>query len=415
MEGLDFELPIELISLFFTKQKPRFMKRLFLVALAATLLSGCYTKSSTYLFSLGDGPEEIYQDSIAFTRQSRLIIFPVTIQGKTYRFLFDTGAPMVVSEELAKTLKMKRVSRKSVGDSQGKREKLNYVRMDEITVGHKSFTNLTAIVADLKRAPAINCLNIDGIVGGNLMRMAIWDIDYEKEVMYFTNDFEHFEPDTNAFVMPFETKVTGTPIVTLVVESDTLKNITFDTGSAGGLSVFKERIKSDSIKPAQLSYGYHSQGLFGSTPDTNRYAEASLVFENGRAPLPVLTMDTRWTKDILGQRFFQDYRIVLNWLEKKAYLSPVSAPEKPTYLGISAFFEEGKMYVGTIVFGSEADLHGLKPGDQIIQVNGMNLESASVEDYCKLLELWRSDNPDITVTVKDKQPLVLKEVPLFAE
>jgi C-terminal processing protease CtpA/Prc len=57
----------------------------------------------------------------------------------------------------------------------------------------------------------------------------------------------------------------------------------------------------------------------------------------------------------------------------------------------------------------------LKPGDQIIQVNGMNLESASVEDYCKLLELWRSDNPDITVTVKDKQPLVLKEVPLFAE
>jgi hypothetical protein len=207
MEGLDFELPIELISLFFTKQKPRFMKRLFLVALAATLLSGCYTKSSTYLFSLGDGPEEIYQDSIAFTRQSRLIIFPVTIQGKTYRFLFDTGAPMVVSEELAKTLKMKRVSRKSVGDSQGKREKLNYVRMDEITVGHKSFTNLTAIVADLKRAPAINCLNIDGIVGGNLMRMAIWDIDYEKEVMYFTNDFEHFEPDTNAFVMPFRQKV----------------------------------------------------------------------------------------------------------------------------------------------------------------------------------------------------------------
>jgi hypothetical protein len=275
------------------------------------------------------------------------------------------------------------------------------------------FTNLTAIVADLKRAPAINCLNIDGIVGGNLMRMAIWDIDYEKEVMYFTNDFEHFEPDTNAFVMPFRTKSTGTPVITLVVESDTLENITFDTGSAGGLSVFKQRIKSDAVVPAQLSYGYHSQGLFGATADTNRYAEASLVFENGRAPLPILTMETRRSKDILGQRFFQDYRVVLNWQEKKAYLSKVSVPEKPMFWGISPFLEDGKIYVGTVVFGCEADRQSIKPGDQIMQVNDMSLETADITDYCALLELWRQSEVDITVTVQGKEPIVLSEKSLI--
>ena len=391
------------------------MLRILLALFASTLLTGCYTKSSVYLFNLGDGPEEVYHDSVAFTRVARLIIMPVTINGETYRFLYDTGAPMVVSPELAEKLNMKRVARKHVNDSQGKREKLDYVRINNFTLGNKTFNNLTAIVADLKRAPAINCLDIDGIIGANMMRFAIWEIDFVKEVLYFTNDFTGFTPDSLAHVLPFKTKATGTPVVTLVIDGDTLTDITFDTGSAGALSVYKRRLKKGKVEAEKVSYGYHSQGLFGSTADTNYLLHGSIGFGESVLPLAVLTLETTRAKDLLGQRFFQDYRVVLNWQEKKAYLTPIKQPGPVSTLAISPHFVGDKIYVGTLTFGSLADSLGVKPGDEIVQINDMNLETAAIEDYCKLLDLWRSDDPEITVTVKGMEPFVLREELLFAE
>ena len=84
-------------------------------------------------------------------------------------------------------------------------------------------------------------------------------------------------------------------------------------------------------------------------------------------------------------------------------------------LAISPHFVGDKIYVGTLTFGSLADSLGVKPGDEIVQINDMNLETAAIEDYCKLLDLWRSDDPEITVTVKGMEPFVLREELLFAE
>ena len=392
------------------------MKLFFAPLIAGFLiLSSCKITSSAYLFSLGEGPKEIYRDSIAFNREARLMIIPVTIGGETYRFLFDTGAPMVVSTELVEKLNLKRLTSKKVDDSQGKRERLDYVLLEALAINNKTFYDLTAIAADLKRAPAINCLNIDGIIGANLMRLAIWDIDYEHEVMHFTNDFENFTPDTLAHILPFTTKGTGTPVVTLVINGDTLTNITFDTGSAGALSVYKKRMKDGNIQIEKVSYGYHSQGLFGSTADTNFLAQASLSIGAKTLPLPVLNLETTKSKDLLGQRFFQDYRVVLNWQAKKAYLTPVKTPEPVKTLAISPHLVGDKIFVGTLLFGSQADSLGIKPSDQILAVNDLNLEAVTIENYCKLLDLWRSDDPEIMVTIKGKEPFVLQEELLFAE
>ena len=59
-------------------------------------------------------------------------------------------------------------------------EELEYVLLPKVTVGCVDFLNTGAAIADLKRSSVIACLNVDGIIGANLMQKAIWQIDYEK-------------------------------------------------------------------------------------------------------------------------------------------------------------------------------------------------------------------------------------------
>ena len=61
----------------------------------------------------------------------KLIILEVEMGGEPRRFLFDTGAPMVVSEELAEEFDMKVITKSYVKDSNGERKRQDYVKMPE--------------------------------------------------------------------------------------------------------------------------------------------------------------------------------------------------------------------------------------------------------------------------------------------
>ena len=49
--------------------------------------------------------------------RNKLIIVPITIEGKEYRFLFDTGAPFSISEELQENTNFNTVSKGNIVDS----------------------------------------------------------------------------------------------------------------------------------------------------------------------------------------------------------------------------------------------------------------------------------------------------------
>ena len=73
------------------------------------VLSSC--KSSSVLFSKGETTKEPFDKTISFTKNKGLMVVPVQIDGETYSFLFDTGAPMVISEELQAKLQCKKLSK----------------------------------------------------------------------------------------------------------------------------------------------------------------------------------------------------------------------------------------------------------------------------------------------------------------
>jgi len=97
----------------------------------------------------GEVEQEEFSVQIPFEYRLGLIILKVNISGEEYDFLLDTGAPNVISNELAKKLEINIVTRQKVGDSQGQKSDLELAKLDKISIGGIHFLNTGAAIADL--------------------------------------------------------------------------------------------------------------------------------------------------------------------------------------------------------------------------------------------------------------------------
>ena len=387
------------------------MKRLFQLLAFSTftlLLTSC---GGSKMFLKGQAPEAEYTAKVPFTRSLNLIIVEIEMGGKPRRFLFDSGAPMVVSEELAKEFDMKVVTKKYVKDSGGQRKRQNYVRMPSFNFGQQPFGGFTAVVVDLNYSPVIACLEIDGILGANMMHRAFWKIDFVEEVMYVSN-YEEFLPEGEATVLPFRTKSTFTPVVDLMIDSTVVKNITFDTGSAYALSISRSIIPEFDAHSSAVysSYGYQSSGIFGALADTAYTLQKTVVVGKTSIPNMLLSVRQKHGKALLGTGFFEDFDVVLNWQQRRAFLIPAtdSATMGLTSLGVSFIKQKDQLIVGSVTMGQEPEQAGLAFGDRIIELNGITCTNVTKKMFCEIRSMLSKKDQPVTITVENKGAFTLE-------
>ncbi|MBX2949016.1 MAG: aspartyl protease family protein [Crocinitomicaceae bacterium] len=382
------------------------MKRFLIFSLL--LLTSCQ-QQLIGLFQKGEYMRHNEVIEVPFTVENGLMIIPVDIEGETYRFLFDTGAPNVVSTELSERLKLKKSRSIKTVDSQGNESLLDYVKVQKINISGAAFVNTTAAVADLKQAEAIACLNIDGLIGANLMRKAFWQIDSQKNVIRIASDFDQLTRPVNGYVVPFTTEVTGTPLIHLRMGHVDVKKLKMDTGSVGFLSTDSESyngLKSENqILAERSSYGASSVGLFGTSEnDTIRQV---LVKELSMGNLSVAgqVIDMKRSKSsLLGMSFLRNYLVTIDWKNNLVYLYPQGEFQNAyaESFGISLFKEGDKMVVSLIADGSSAQQQGIKVGDVVLRVNDVDVAHTTLEEYCKIIKLVRVKEVETLQIVLDR-------------
>jgi hypothetical protein len=151
-----------------------------LFALLLGLFSGCSMLKAVKYMKSGSVNRPVFKIEVPFEMRLGLIILKVMIHGKEYSFILDTGAPDAISKELAQQLGVKVAGSGKISDSQGGNGTLGYTAIDSIGIGGLQFLNTGAIIADLRQSTDIACFNADGVIGTNLMRKAVWQIDYQR-------------------------------------------------------------------------------------------------------------------------------------------------------------------------------------------------------------------------------------------
>lgn len=377
------------------------MKNLITLTLLAVVFTSCV--SSVKMFRKGTAPTENYTEQVPFTRALTLIIVEVNIEGKPYRFLYDTGAPMVVSPELASANNMKVITSRYITDSNNNRRKQDYVKMPEFKLGNQPFAGFTAVVIDLNYSPVLACLKIDGIIGANMMSRAFWKIDYNNQQLHFSNK-NNFTPNTDStIILPFRVKATHTPVVDLTIDSVVIKNITFDTGSASALTLPKRRVPKTAKTQLMSSYGFHSSGVFGSVIDSSFYTQHPVNVGGTEISDMLFSINKEHGKSLLGTTFLQDYEVVLNWEDGKAFLTPAKETKMTNrWLGFGVMPQGDSLLISSVTVGSPAHEQGLKLGDYVISINNKPCEKLTGPEYCEIREQMKDKTKPVTLEIKDK-------------
>jgi hypothetical protein len=365
------------------------MKKIFLSSAIILLLCSCNILKVVRLMNKGEVSTKEFNEQVFIEFENKMVIVPVTIDGVVYKFILDTGAPTVLSKEIADKLNLKNTSSVASADAHKNKSSMSFAKVGDITIDSLKFINQGAAVYDFSLNKELSCFTFNSIVGANLMKDAIWQIDIQNKIIRITNDIKKLRIPETAVNFKFNQQLTGTPMADITVNGVKIKNVTIDYGSGSGIDLVSEKlikkIHEDKTRFIRI-YGYNSMGLYGGNNDT------SFVFEND----PLLAGNNLGSQKIslrkkgistIGTQILKNYIVTFDWSESMVYMEKIAndtTDENKTF-GFTALLSEGKFLVTSITENSSATENGISLGDQIISVNGKDYTAFSSEDYCNYI------------------------------
>lgn len=352
----------------------------------AMLGQGLSTALSQGNIMEGDFRQEIEMYSV-----KGLAFINVKINGQEFRFLIDTGAPNVISAKVAKSFMLPTVSYTAIRDAHGKIKKQQLVRIPELAIGEVDFINFAAIVSDFSQSPVFGCLQIDGIIGANMMRHAVWQIDYNNKQVIIANNLDQLGVNQQDYLTAnFNTTKQYTPQFDITIRNTEIKNVMIDFGSSKGITVKENdfnKVYTAGNLPSAVSYGNTSIGLYGPVFKKVRHQKVNGV-RMGQLNIhnPIIDVEKQ-TQNRIGTKILKNYTTILDWSSQTIFFSKqhrLASASRLTTTGLGYHLKDGKLVVGSLYDNSPAQLAGLQIGDVIMEMNGDNYYHISTVEYCEL-------------------------------
>ena len=383
------------------------MKLIRTIVLAAlpVLFLGCNIIKTAKFIKSGAVSQSAFKTEVPFEMRFGLIVIKVKIHGREYSFILDTGAPDVISKELAVKLGVKVAGSGKAGDSQGSSGSVGYTAIDSIGIGDLQFLNTGAAIADLRQSNEIACLDVDGLIGANLMRKAVWHFDYQRHIITIANDRDSLVIPPNAQTIKFHASRVGTPLIDIQMNGQTDHSVAVDLGSNSDFRSSTKtlnKLKENGLRTNTYSYGFGPSGLYGKgKEDTTWYAVITdLRLGSLKLSNQVVSFSKNEVKTV-GTNFFKNYRLIFDWSSNELTMIPVSPYDNTTQktYKFSFVLKDHQVLIGSLYATKDAVAEGPQLGDRVLEIDGKDYRSCSIENWCTLLS-QRFENPTVSVLVK---------------
>lgn len=332
-----------------------------------------------------------------------LMFTDVTIDGEVYNFLIDTGAPFVLSPELADKLNFRPKQTMKIGSSNAKSgvARVGTIKRD-VEVGGLKFSNFKALVLDYgANTQVIRCLGFDGIIGANFMGGAIWHIDYDNKEITITNELRKIQKIKEAWSVKMEKRgFNKSPYLAVKVNKGTAARVLFDSGFSGFFDLsyssyykaLKEGRVTDEIKVLE-GRGRMAEGVFGAVDTTGFYMQVPRLMVGREEILKPEFRMSHTSKAKIGAEYLKGRLVTLDFPRKRFYVYEKEnkyVPLTRSSFLFGATMKNGKMKVSSI-FGKLEESGELKMDDELISVNGKVLGEMG---ECEALSFVRNQLTD---------------------
>lgn len=301
----------------------------------------------------------------------------VSINGKSYNFLFDTGAPTVISTAVYKELGLEKKHRSTVKDSQKNKQEQIFTILPEMTVDKAVFTDVGVVVMDLS-VSELSCFKIDGILGANQMAKLFWKINYSENLLEASKDLDQFNPADFDMVIPFSPRAQKTPVVEIDLQGKKI-DFTFDTGFSGRLKIADNAYNAGQAVKSVEVYGTNSVGAYGAAKPAPGHIFRTAGLSLGNKSFTNEIIATGSTS-LIGNDFFKNFIFILDWSGNRIYMKRIrNEPAKLESFGFGYRFLDTKP---TVAFVFQEEGFPLKIGDAILSINNVNLDHLDKEGAC---------------------------------
>ncbi|MCP5054651.1 MAG: PDZ domain-containing protein [bacterium] len=401
---------------------------LYLIS-ALLFLSGCMTGNMGELFLSGRFEQQNFKKEIDCRYLKGLIIIKVRLNGSVvpYRFILDTGASFnIISRDVAAQLGLRTKAKSTITDAHGKQSKTPFVKLEDIEMGGLHFRDLGAAVLDMDSTPQLKCYDLDGVIGLNLMRLVpLWQINYKEEKVIITDNRAALPGNSDIFMIPFETDTQRTPHIQLTVCDEKELRFMVDSGSNGGfngnlkqLELLRNETPGDCLSLVKR-YGEISGGALGALKG-DAYIGRVRKLEIGDLGGNATTIHfTRNTFPKIGNRFLENYIFTLDWNAKQIFLAPLpnakGTGQTFSYGFKFSYHEAGRYVVVNQIDGnSPASEAGIRMGDRITEINGVDVKRLSFDNYCRFFfnpDEWHGKQDVIHITIQRNKEMLYISLP----
>lgn len=381
------------------------MKKLLLFLLTLPLSAVGQDKID---FKQGTILQKQFCDTIPFEYVKNKMIVQVKINGQNKRFIFDTGAVLIISDEIQEEMKNTILGKNFLTDANKQQKQISVVNVKEFKLNNLTFQNIPSVVSDIKSTGFLTCFNYDGFIGSNALRNCIVHIDIDKKYIILTDNISKLNLQ-NAYQTNLALDKQSNPFVELNLNNQIKFNALFDSGSDDFITVSnditKKALKKNIASVLNQGFGIGTIGMhgFGDAENKSRILFANVKFGN--------TEITNFTSEVseksynaIGMQLADYGTITIDYINKQFYFIPKQ--QSQTYrnqktLGFSFLPKETNYSVGTVWTNTQVEKIGLKSGFQILKFDDLDISKRTPELDCQLFLSRTLSNGKIKLTYKD--------------
>ncbi|WP_394750733.1 aspartyl protease family protein [Spongiimicrobium salis] len=353
--------------------------------------------------------------------ENNLVFIKVKVndQEEALNFVFDTGATTtVLDKKVAQRLGIQPTATTYAQGTAGS-QKYEIAQRQKIKIQNLNLEGIRLVLVDLEELEQRTGVALEGIIGYDILRRYVTQFNFKEKTisLYEHIDEVPFLEDHKQFPMTF--KNTSIPLVgleyTLADGKKLQGDFLFDSGA--NLTVLfntpyakKNRLQR---KVGKTITG-KARGLTKSSAFIMGSIEGLTLFDYtfGNMPVQLATTNTgvsgsKRYAGILGAKIINRLDMVLDYAGGHFYFKPNTNFEKPFEFPLSGFTIEkrdGRVYIETLVEGSNAQQKGVEEKDELLGIDGVS--EPNLRTYRKLLK-----KEGHTVKLKLKTPSgTIKEV-----
>jgi predicted aspartyl protease len=276
------------------------------------LLFSCAGSKVTTLAKAGNTIPADFKELISFQYINKHPYVEVKINGSSYTFLFDTAYEITtLDKSLAGNTDFKAFKSFTTSGSSFAQQQIQYGYIPSLEIGNVAFKDIGIGFQDLSfvKSPFPNSKKIDGIIGTNVLRKAAWQIDYQNQVIRFSDNIEKLDipKPISTLVMRPRNGTWGYNFVDVRIAGKVVPFI-FDTGYSG---LFTVPLQEAAMWAAELN----TVQIEASKLKVQDLELGSLRYEQ-----QVLEIE-KDGKMLLGNAFLDRYLLTIDWESNSLYLS----------------------------------------------------------------------------------------------